>query len=164
MTDTSSSASAAARIPAPSRPARPEPTGWVGWIVFAAVMMVMIGVLHAIEGLVAIFKDSYYVVAKSGLVFAVDYTVWGWVHLSWGLVTALAGVALLTGRMWARALGVVARPVQHPGVLHLHGGLPALVDHLDRRRHPGDLRAHRARPGDAQRLTPSRTAATATAT
>ncbi len=108
MTDTSSSASAAARIPAPSRPARPEPTGWVGWIVFAAVMMVMIGVLHAIEGLVAIFKDSYYVVAKSGLVFAVDYTVWGWVHLILGVVTALAGVALLTGRMWARAVGVVA--------------------------------------------------------
>ena len=57
-----------------SRAAPTETTGWVGWIVFAAVLMVLIGILHAIEGLVALFKDSYYIVTKQGFLATVDYT------------------------------------------------------------------------------------------
>lgn len=106
MTDTSSSAGVGARVPSPSYPSRTDPTGWVGWIVFAGVMMVMIGVLHAIEGFVALFKDSYYLVTRNGLVVSVDYTGWGWIHLILGLLVALAGVALFTGRMWARVAGI----------------------------------------------------------
>jgi hypothetical protein len=109
MTDTSSSAGLGARasaVPGPP-PVQSEPTGWVGWIVFAAVMMIMIGILHAIEGFVAIFKDSYYLVAKSGLVLTMDYTAWGWTHLILGLVIAGTGAALFTGRMWARIVGVI---------------------------------------------------------
>src|SRR5690348_11770251 len=68
MTDTSSSAGlgrrSAASVPTS---ARSEPTGWVGWIIFAAALMIMIGILHAIEGFVALFKDAYYLVTKSGL-------------------------------------------------------------------------------------------------
>lgn len=44
-----------------------EMTAWVGWIAFAAVMMVLLGTLHAIQGLVALFQDEYFLVAKSGL-------------------------------------------------------------------------------------------------
>jgi hypothetical protein len=107
MTDTSSSPEVGARIPAQSLRARREPTAWVGWIVFAAVMMIMVGVLHAIEGFVALFKDSYYLVRSNGLVVSIDYTAWGWVHLIAGLLVAGAGAALFTGRMWARVVGVV---------------------------------------------------------
>ncbi len=106
MTDTSSSASVGARVPSSGAPARTEPTGWVGWIVFAGVMMVTVGVLHAIQGFVALFKDDYYLVRKSGLVVQIDYTGWGWIHLILGIVVALAGLALFTGRMWARAVAV----------------------------------------------------------
>jgi hypothetical protein len=106
MTDTSSSASVGSRVPSSSGPARTESTGWVGWIVFAGVMMVTVGVLHAIQGFVALFKDDYYVVRKSGLVLQIDYTGWGWVHLILGLVVALAGLALFTGRMWARVVAI----------------------------------------------------------
>jgi hypothetical protein len=113
MTDTSSSAGAGARIPSPSPPLHAAPpshteaTGWVGWIVFAAVMMVTVGILHAIQGFVALFKDSYYIVTKNGFVATVDYTAWGWTHLILGLLVALAGVGLFSGRMWARAAAVV---------------------------------------------------------
>ena len=106
LTDTSSSQNLGARVPSQGYRPRSEPTGWVGWIVFAAVMMIMIGVLHAIEGLVALFKDDYYKVTKSGLVFSIDYTAWGWVQLIAGLLIAIAGAGLFSGRMWARVIGI----------------------------------------------------------
>jgi hypothetical protein len=87
------------RIPA-------EPSGWVGWIVFAAVMMLMLGTFHVIQGFVSLFQDSYYLVPKSGLTVHVDYTAWGWTQLIIGAVVLAAGIGLFTGRMWARIIGV----------------------------------------------------------
>ena len=77
-------------------------SAWVGWVVFAAVMVIVMGAFEVIEGLVAIFKDTYYLVPSSGLVVSVDYTVWGWVHLVIGLLAVGAGIALLQGRTWGR--------------------------------------------------------------
>ncbi len=82
-------------------------TGWVGWIAFAGTMMVLLGSFHVIQGLVAVFKDDYFVVGKSGLIVNVDYTTWGWVHIIGGLIIAGAGVALFTGKFWARTVGVL---------------------------------------------------------
>ena len=80
---------------------------WVGWVVFAAVIVITMGAFEAIEGLVAIFKDQYYLVPSTGLVVSVDYTVWGWVHLIIGVVSILAGIALLQGRSWGRIVVIV---------------------------------------------------------
>jgi hypothetical protein len=82
-------------------------TGWVGWVVFASVMMMLLGASHALAGLVALMKDDYYLVRSDGLVLEVSYTTWGWVHLILGIVVVVAGVALLRGATWARALTVV---------------------------------------------------------
>lgn len=90
----------------PPAPAPPEPTGWVGWIFFAATMMLVLGVFHAIQGLVALFQEDYFLVGKNGLTVHVDYTAWGWTHLILGIVVAAAGAGLFTGRMWARVIGV----------------------------------------------------------
>ena len=84
-----------------------EMTAWVGWIAFAGTMMVMLGAFHVIEGLVALFKDEYFLVGKQGLVVNVDYTAWGWVHLIGGAIIAFAGVAVFTGQIWARTVGVL---------------------------------------------------------
>jgi hypothetical protein len=83
-----------------------QTTGWVGWIIFAGIMMFMIGSFHAIEGLVALFKDEYYLVRPSGLVIDVDYTAWGWTHLLFGILVAIAGLAAMAGQTWARVVGV----------------------------------------------------------
>jgi len=84
-----------------------EPTGWVGWIIFAGTMLVILGIFHAIQGLVALFNDSVYLVGPKGLVINVDYTVWGWVHLLGGIIVVLAGVSLFAGRTWARIVAVI---------------------------------------------------------
>ena len=82
------------------------PTGWTGWIVFAGMMMIVLGTFHAFQGLVALFKDEYYLVSSKGLAVNVDFTTWGWVHLILGIVVALAGAALMAGQMWARVAAV----------------------------------------------------------
>jgi hypothetical protein len=102
MTDTRSAA-----VPRQSTRVPQEPSGWVGWVFFAAVMMVMLGTFHAIQGLVALFQDTYYLVGAEGLVVSVDYTTWGWTHLILGALVVAAGISLLSGRTWARAVGVV---------------------------------------------------------
>ena len=84
------------------------PSGWVGWIAFAAVMMIMLGCFHAIQGLVALFDDKKFLIADSGLTVSVDYTAWGWIHLIGGIIIALAGISLFAGRLWARIVGVIA--------------------------------------------------------
>lgn len=90
-----------------ARRAAPEPTGWTGWIAFGGVMMVMLGTFHAIQGLVALFDDGYYLVGKKGLVVHVDYTAWGWTMLVVGVVAFAAGLGLFVGQMWARVTGVI---------------------------------------------------------
>jgi len=108
MTDTTaSSPGVGAGVPSQASRVEPEPTGWVGWIVFAASMMIMLGSFHAIQGLVALFDDEYFLVGKNGLAVSVDFTAWGWAHLIYGIVVAGAGVALFAGRMWARIVGVL---------------------------------------------------------
>ena len=81
-------------------------TGWLGWIWFAGIMMIIMGAFNAIEGLVALFRDEYYVVTdEQVLVF--DLTTWGWITLLIGVLVALAGAALLSGAAWARVVAVV---------------------------------------------------------
>jgi hypothetical protein len=91
----------------PSGPGGRVQTGWVGWIVFAGVMLVLLGIFHLIQGLVALFRDEVYLVGKHGLIVNVDYTAWGWVHVVGGLVAVLAGFCLMRAQLWARILAVV---------------------------------------------------------
>jgi hypothetical protein len=84
-----------------------EPTGWTGWIAFAAVVMLMLGLFQAIQGLVALFENSYYIVRPNGLVLSIDYTAWGWTHLIIGILIAASGVGVMIGNIAARIVGVI---------------------------------------------------------
>jgi hypothetical protein len=77
------------------------------WVLFAGVMMIMVGSFQAISGLVALFKDEYYLVRPNGLVLNIDYTAWGWWHLLLGILVVLAGFGAIAGQTWARVVGVV---------------------------------------------------------
>jgi hypothetical protein len=92
----------------PTQPRRwdPQDTGWMGWVTFASVMMVLTGFFHALQGLVAIFDDEYFLVTDSGLTVELDYTAWGWTHLLLGIAVVIAGLSLFSGYTWARVVGV----------------------------------------------------------
>ena len=82
-------------------------TGWVGWIMFAAVFLMIIGAMNAIQGLAALFRDEAYWVTLGGNVLAFDVTTWGWIHLIGGLIVLFAGIGLFRGAVWARTVGVI---------------------------------------------------------
>jgi len=81
-------------------------SGWaVGFILFAAIMMIMVGVFQALQGIIAIFENEFYVATRNYL-FQFDATTWGWIHLLVGLLVAFAGWGLLSGRTWARVVAI----------------------------------------------------------
>jgi hypothetical protein len=83
-----------------------QTSGWaVGFIMFAAIMMIMAGVFQALQGLVAIFENEFYVATRN-YTFQFDATTWGWIHLVVGLIVAFAGWGLLSGQTWARIVGI----------------------------------------------------------
>ena len=82
----------------------------VGIITAAAVVLILAGVLNAMQGVVALATNEFYVVTRRWL-FEFDVTTWGWVHILLGLIGAATGVALLMGAFWARLLGVIIAAV-----------------------------------------------------
>lgn len=81
-----------------------------GFVLFAAVMLVIIGIFHAFNGLSAILEDGFFVVTPNCL-YSIDVTTWGWLHLVMGIVILLAGVFLLRGSLWAVLVGIVVAGV-----------------------------------------------------
>ncbi len=87
----------------------------VGWITFAAIMLIMIGIFHALAGLAGIIEDEFYRIAPAAGTEAAgdayflqfDATTWGWIHLIGGLIVLFAGFALFRGEVWARTVGVI---------------------------------------------------------
>jgi hypothetical protein len=84
--------------------------GAVGITVFAGVLMVLSGTLQAVQGVVALANDTFYVVGEEYL-FEFDVTSWGWIHLIMGVIVALAGVGLFQGAVWARTVAVIVASV-----------------------------------------------------
>jgi hypothetical protein len=83
-----------------------DTSGWAtGFILFAGLMMIMVGIWQALQGLIAIFENEFYVATRNYL-FQFDATTWGWIHLILGLLVAFAGYGLLSGRTWARVVAI----------------------------------------------------------
>ena len=87
-------------------PSRQPPSEATGGYVFAGVILIVIGCFHAIEGLVAIFDDGFYVVSEN-YTFNLDTTGFGWIHLLGGIIVVCAGIALFSAATWARVVGVI---------------------------------------------------------
>ncbi|WP_328349905.1 hypothetical protein OG828_03080 [Streptomyces sp. NBC_00457] len=91
-----------------THPAHPRTTGqaWAGGLtVFAAVMLMIGGVLDILRGIAAIAEDDVFVTTQD-YVFEFDLTSWGWIHLALGAVAVLIAFGLFQSAMWARVAGV----------------------------------------------------------
>ncbi|MEU6760008.1 hypothetical protein [Streptomyces sp. NPDC046685] len=95
---------------APSSSGVPPPSGarsgWAaGGTMFAAVLMMINGVLAIFEGIAALAKDDV-VWRVRDYTFKFDLTAWGWIHLILGIIVLIVGIGVLKGTPWGRALGV----------------------------------------------------------
>ena len=85
----------------------PAYSAWaVGWSGFAAVMLIVMGVMDIVQGLVALFNDTFYVVGEEWIL-EFNVTTWGWIHLILGVVLLLSGIFIFSGNVAARTVGVI---------------------------------------------------------
>jgi hypothetical protein len=75
-------------------------------VVFAASMLTLIGSFQVIAGLVAIFDDEFFVVARN-YTFDLDTTAWGWIHLLLGILLVVTGFGLFSRQAWAGVTAIL---------------------------------------------------------
>jgi hypothetical protein len=78
----------------------------VGFAVFAAIMMIASGSFQFIAGIVALIDDGFYFPTPAYL-FEFDPGTWGGIHMAVGVLIGGAGIGVLAGKTWARAIGIV---------------------------------------------------------
>ncbi|WP_157105971.1 DUF7144 family membrane protein [Nocardia sienata] len=75
----------------------------------AAALLLVAGFITLFQGISAAANDDVFV-AGPNYVYELDLTSWGWIHIVFGILLILAGLALMTGALWARivAIGLAA--------------------------------------------------------
>lgn len=94
-------------------------TAWTGWVFFAGVILMVIGIFSAVQGVVALIGPNSYYVATEGSLWLLDVAGWGWWNLIVGLLLVLTAVALFAGQTWARIVAVVLAVLNAIGALLL---------------------------------------------
>jgi hypothetical protein len=100
----------------------PELTGWV---IFAALMLLIMGMIDGLFGLAAILNDKVVTVGGAGVIVW-SFTLWGWVHLVLGGVAVLACFGLFASMRWARWAAVGICVVSSFGQLAVITAFPLL--------------------------------------
>jgi hypothetical protein len=79
-----------------------------GWWTFAGVMILIVGVLNAFDGLVAITQTRYIERNIGGqLPITNNVKNWGWAELIIGIIMILAAFGIFSGANWARWVGII---------------------------------------------------------
>ncbi|GAB3495154.1 DUF7144 family membrane protein [Nocardiopsis coralliicola] len=94
-----------------------------GWQVFAATMILLAGAINLVQGLVGMVRPAFFTGAESELLIF-DYALWGALLAAWGAVLIAIGLAVFSGQMWARAIGVVVVAVNALAQLAFLPALP----------------------------------------
>jgi hypothetical protein len=69
--------------------------------------MVVLGGVHVMQGLVALFGGEQVLEARRPPLVELDQTAWGWTHVVAGCVVLVAGLCVFAGQVWARTVGVL---------------------------------------------------------
>jgi hypothetical protein len=79
-----------------------------GWVTFAGVMIFIVGILNAFDGLVAITQSRYIERNIGGeLPITNNVKTWGWGALILGILLILVALGIFSGATWARVIGIV---------------------------------------------------------
>ncbi|RAG87293.1 hypothetical protein DN069_01815 [Streptacidiphilus pinicola] len=76
-----------------------------GGMRFAAVLLLVVGVLGVLQGIAAVAGDSIYA-SVGKYAFKFNLTAWGWIHMVLGVLSVLAGWGVLRDTTWGRTLGI----------------------------------------------------------
>ncbi|MFD5739353.1 hypothetical protein ACFXJM_31960 [Streptomyces massasporeus] len=76
-----------------------------GVTVFAAIMLMIGGILDIMRGIAEIADDDIFVSTRN-YVFEFNLTAWGWIHLALGVLAFVVSFGLFMASTWARVLGV----------------------------------------------------------
>jgi hypothetical protein len=78
----------------------------IGWIMFAAIMLIVTGGFSMLQGLSWVLHSNRFPGTDS--VFSGNVKTWGWLQLILGAVLLISGLALFSGNVLARTVGVIA--------------------------------------------------------
>ena len=113
-------------------------------VLFAASVLILIGCFQVIAGLVAIFDDEFYVVARN-YTFNLDTSAWGWLHLLLGAAARGDRVRTLhLLRSWAIYTAIGLAILSAIANFFFIPYYPFVVDPRDRTGRLGHLGAHPA--------------------
>ena len=97
----------------------------LGRAIFAAVLLLVGGVLNIIYGIAAIGNSSFFV-HNTHYVFA-NLKTWGWITLLLGILEIIAGLSLFAGGSFGRWFGYRCRGAGGDRRITVHPGLSVLV-------------------------------------
>ena len=74
---------------------------------YAGIMLLLTGAIQVFEGIATLFNNNVFSTTVD-YIYKLNPTVWGWAHIALGLLLGVAGFYLLSGKLWARIVGIVA--------------------------------------------------------
>jgi hypothetical protein len=93
----------------------PRSTRTAGWLTFSAVVLCIGGLFAVIDGLVAVNQARFFS-ANAVFIFS-DLNTWGWIIFGLGVAGIASGLAVFSGRQWARWLGIIVAGLSALGQL-----------------------------------------------
>jgi hypothetical protein len=109
-------------------------SNWTGWIAFGAAMLMLLGLIHLMQGFVSLLDDGYYLTAPDGLAVHISFTTLGWLQICLGVLSILIGIGMLMGNSAALVAGVIiaaASAIAHVATIAAYPGWALVVIAFD---------------------------------
>jgi hypothetical protein len=92
----------------------------VGRSIFVAILMMIAGILDIVYGIAAVSNSKFYV-GEERYVFASLHT-WGWITIIIGVILLTGSLSLFAGNVYGQVIGIVATTIAAIGALLNIGG------------------------------------------
>jgi len=76
-----------------------------GWPTYSGLVLALGGIFAVVHGLMAVYRSTFFT-DNAVFVFS-DLNTWGWITFAIGVLGLAAGLAVFSGREWARWTGIL---------------------------------------------------------